>query len=133
MAEGESNRPWTLIAVCMTTFMLLVDITIVNVALPSIQPSLSAGLTGFQWVVDAYAITLAALILTAGSEHRVQNQLTAAGYPGRDLAAAVSSSGLRAAAARPALAPIANAAFVSAFRLILLIGALTVAAGALAP
>jgi EmrB/QacA subfamily drug resistance transporter len=47
--------------------MLLVDITIVNVALPSIQHSLSASLTGLQWVVDAYAITLAALILTAGS------------------------------------------------------------------
>src|SRR5207247_2705509 len=47
--------------------MLLVDITIVNVALPSIQHSLDASLTGLQWVVDAYAVTLAALILTAGS------------------------------------------------------------------
>src|ERR1700758_2029500 len=61
------NRRWTLVAVCATTFMLLVDITIVNVALPSIQRSLDASLTGLQWVVDAYAITLAALILTAGS------------------------------------------------------------------
>ena len=47
--------------------MLLVDITIVNVALPSIQEELDASLTGLQWVVDAYAITLAALILTAGA------------------------------------------------------------------
>jgi EmrB/QacA subfamily drug resistance transporter len=47
--------------------MLLVDITIVNVALPSIQRRLDASLTGLQWVVDAYAITLAALILTAGA------------------------------------------------------------------
>src|SRR5205823_5464479 len=47
--------------------MLLVDITIVNVALPSIQRQLDASLTGLQWVVDAYAITLAALILTAGA------------------------------------------------------------------
>jgi EmrB/QacA subfamily drug resistance transporter len=61
------ERPWTLIAVCATTFMLLVDITIVNVALPSIQEQLDAGLTGLQWVVDAYAVTLAALILTAGA------------------------------------------------------------------
>src|SRR5262249_51132251 len=67
MPDVESNRPWTLIAVCMTTFMLLVDITIVNVALPSIQRNLDASLTGLQWVVDAYAITLAALILTAGA------------------------------------------------------------------
>ena len=47
--------------------MLLVDITIVNVALPSIQRELDASLTGLQWIVDAYAITLAALILTAGA------------------------------------------------------------------
>ena len=64
--EGQ-NRRWTLLAVCVTTFMLLVDITIVNVALPSIQRRLGASLTGLEWVVDAYAITLAALILTAGA------------------------------------------------------------------
>jgi len=46
---------------------LLLDITIVNVALPSIQRQLHAGLTGLEWVVDAYALTLAALILTAGA------------------------------------------------------------------
>src|SRR5438445_7712032 len=67
MLPGESDQRWTLVAVCLTTFMLLVDITIVNVALPSIQQSLSASLTGLQWVVDAYALTLAALILTAGA------------------------------------------------------------------
>jgi EmrB/QacA subfamily drug resistance transporter len=61
------TRRWTLIAVCVTTFMLLLDITIVNVALPSIQRRLSADLTGLEWVVDAYALALAALILTAGA------------------------------------------------------------------
>jgi len=61
------TRRWTLIAVCVTTFMLLLDITIVNVALPSIQRRLNADLTGLQWVVDAYALALAALILTAGA------------------------------------------------------------------
>src|SRR5262245_61431489 len=66
IAEERSHR-WTLIAVCATTFMLLIDITIVNVALPSIQRRLNASLTGLQWVVDAYALTLAALILTAGA------------------------------------------------------------------
>jgi EmrB/QacA subfamily drug resistance transporter len=60
-------RRWTLVAVCATTFMLLVEITIVNVAMPSIQQRLHASLTGLQWVVDAYAVTLAALILTAGA------------------------------------------------------------------
>src|SRR5438093_2801660 len=66
LPERRTQR-WTLVAVCATTFMLLVDITIVNVALPSIQRRLDASLTGLQWVVDAYAITLAALILTAGA------------------------------------------------------------------
>src|SRR5215470_5087922 len=47
--------------------MLLLDITVVNVALPNIQEQLHASLTGLQWVVDAYALTLAALILTAGA------------------------------------------------------------------
>jgi MFS family permease len=61
------SRRWTLVAVCVTTFMLLLDITVVNVALPRIQRDLHAGLTGLQWVVDAYALALAALILTAGA------------------------------------------------------------------
>ena len=65
--EERSDKRWTLVAVCATTFMLLLDITVVNVALPSIQHDLHAGLTGLQWVVDAYAITLAALILTMGA------------------------------------------------------------------
>jgi EmrB/QacA subfamily drug resistance transporter len=58
---------WTLIAVSVATFMLLLDITVVNVALPAIREDLDAGFTDLQWVVDAYALTLAALVLTAGS------------------------------------------------------------------
>jgi EmrB/QacA subfamily drug resistance transporter len=58
---------WTLIAVCVGTFMLLLDVTIVNVALPAIQASLHASFSDLQWVVDAYALMLAALLLTTGS------------------------------------------------------------------
>jgi EmrB/QacA subfamily drug resistance transporter len=58
---------WTLIAVSVATFMLLLDITVVNVALPSIREDLGASFEDLQWVVDAYALTLAALVLTAGS------------------------------------------------------------------
>ncbi|MGH2945094.1 MAG: MFS transporter [Solirubrobacteraceae bacterium] len=58
---------WTLIAVSVATFMLLLDITVVNVALPSIREDLGASFTDLQWVIDAYALTLAALVLTAGS------------------------------------------------------------------
>src|SRR4051794_32691783 len=57
---------WTLIAVCVATFILLLDITIVNVALPAIGRDLHASFTDLQWVVDAYTLTLAAVLLTAG-------------------------------------------------------------------
>jgi len=57
---------WTLIAVCTGTFMLLLDITVVNVALPDIQRALHSNFTDLQWVVDAYSLTLAAFLLTAG-------------------------------------------------------------------
>jgi len=61
------RRWWTLIAVSVATFMLLLDITVVNVALPSIRRDLDASFTDLQWVFDAYTLTLAALVLTAGS------------------------------------------------------------------
>src|SRR3954453_17141020 len=62
-----ARKWWTLIAVCVATFMLLLGITIVNVALPSIQRDLNAGLSSLQWVVDAYALTLASFLLVFGS------------------------------------------------------------------
>jgi EmrB/QacA subfamily drug resistance transporter len=58
---------WTLILVSVATFMLLLDVTVVNVALPDIQRELHASLSSLQWVVDAYSLTLAAFLLTAGS------------------------------------------------------------------
>jgi EmrB/QacA subfamily drug resistance transporter len=58
---------WTLIVVCLAVFMLLVDVTIVNVALPSIQRALGSSFEDLQWVVDAYALALAALLLASGS------------------------------------------------------------------
>lgn len=62
------SRKWlTLTAVCTGVFMLLLDITIVNVALPDIQADLGASLSGLQWVIDVYALTLAALLLTSGT------------------------------------------------------------------
>src|SRR5215212_1971916 len=58
---------WTLLVVCVATFMLLLDITVVNTALPDIQEDLDASFTDLQWVIDAYALTLAAFTLSAGS------------------------------------------------------------------
>lgn len=62
-----NRRWWTLGAVCVATFMLLLDITVVNTALPAIQRDLGGSFTDLQWVIDAYALSLAALVLTAGS------------------------------------------------------------------
>ena len=62
-----SRKWWTLIAVSIATFMLLLDITVVNTALPSISEDLGASFADLQWVVDAYVLTLAAVVLTAGS------------------------------------------------------------------
>ena len=58
---------WTLLVVCLSIFMLLLDITIVNVALPDIQRDLGSSFEDLQWVVDAYALALAALLLASGS------------------------------------------------------------------
>jgi EmrB/QacA subfamily drug resistance transporter len=59
---------WTpLVAICTGTFMLLVDITIINVALPDVAADLRTTFDELQWVVDAYALSLAALVLGAGS------------------------------------------------------------------
>jgi len=58
---------WTLVLSSIATFMLLLDITVVNVALPDIQRDLNASLSSLQWVVDAYSLMLAAFLLTAGS------------------------------------------------------------------
>src|SRR6478736_3305826 len=64
---GVNRKWWTLGAVCVATFMLLLDITVVNTALPAIQKDLGGSFTDLQWVIDAYALSLAALVLTAGS------------------------------------------------------------------
>jgi EmrB/QacA subfamily drug resistance transporter len=67
MSSAQQRSWWTLVAVCTGVFILLLDITIVNVALPDIQQELGASLSDLQWVIDAYSLSLAALLLTAGS------------------------------------------------------------------
>ena len=67
MPEKHPNRWWTLGAVCVATFMLLLDITVVNVALPDIAKDLKTSFSELQWVVDAYALGLASFLLTTGT------------------------------------------------------------------
>ncbi len=67
LARERSHKWWTLGSVCTGIFMLLLDLTVVNVALPDIQQAFNASLSDLQWTIDAYALTLAAFLLTGGS------------------------------------------------------------------
>jgi EmrB/QacA subfamily drug resistance transporter len=61
------TQKWTLAVVCAATAMLMLDIAVVNTALPRIGEDLQTGLTGLQWVVDAYTLALATVVLSAGA------------------------------------------------------------------
>lgn len=61
-------RKWLpLVAICAGTFMLLIDITIVTVALPDMARALRTSFSELQWVIDGYALVLAALVLSSGA------------------------------------------------------------------
>ena len=71
--KGTANSPVrgraaaALAAVCLGFFVIQLDVTIVNVALPAIQRDIGGSVAGLQWVLDAYTLALAAVMLTAGS------------------------------------------------------------------
>jgi EmrB/QacA subfamily drug resistance transporter len=62
----ENRKWWTLVAVAVGLFMIMLDNTVVNVALPSIQQDLGIGISELEWVVNAYALTFGVLLLTGG-------------------------------------------------------------------
>jgi EmrB/QacA subfamily drug resistance transporter len=66
LLTSENRKWWTLGAVAVGLFMIMLDNTVVNVALPSIQKDLGAGLSELQWIVTGYALTFAAFMLTGG-------------------------------------------------------------------
>jgi len=67
IALNDANRRWwTLGAMCFALFMIMLDNTVVNVALPSIQRSLHASISALQWTVNAYTLTFAVLLVTGG-------------------------------------------------------------------
>ncbi|MEA2272601.1 MAG: hypothetical protein QOI98_1309 [Solirubrobacteraceae bacterium] len=67
IALTEDNRRWwTLAAMCFALFMVMLDNTVVNVALPSIQRDLHSSISGLEWTVNAYTLTFAMLIVTGG-------------------------------------------------------------------
>ena len=64
---GRRGGAGALLSVCLGFFVIQLDVTIVNVALPSIQQEIGGSLAGLQWVIDAYTLALASVMLTAGS------------------------------------------------------------------
>jgi DHA2 family methylenomycin A resistance protein-like MFS transporter len=98
------DRRLLLVVMCVGYFLVLLDVTVVNVAVPAIGDDLGAGVAGLQWIIDAYAVTLAALLLAAGTVgdvigHRpvVLAGLTAFGTASAVCAAAPSTGVLVAA------------------------------------
>jgi EmrB/QacA subfamily drug resistance transporter len=67
VATSKQHKGWILFALCLAAFIINLDVTIVNVTLPSLVRQLHASTTNLQWVVDAYSLVFAALILAAGS------------------------------------------------------------------
>jgi EmrB/QacA subfamily drug resistance transporter len=65
--ESTMRKWWPLVAICAGACMLLVDVTIVNVALPDMARQLNTTFSDLQWVIDLYALVLGALVLTIGS------------------------------------------------------------------
>ncbi|HEY9180624.1 MAG TPA: MFS transporter, partial [Candidatus Baltobacteraceae bacterium] len=66
MSDSGNKRWWTLANACISVLMALLDVTIVNVALPTLQRDLHAGFDQLQWVVNAYAVALAVVLVTGG-------------------------------------------------------------------
>ena len=66
LVTPENRKWWTLVTVAIGLFMLMLDNTVVNVALPAIQEDLGADLSELEWIVTGYALTFAALLLTGG-------------------------------------------------------------------
>ncbi|HWM12382.1 MAG TPA: MFS transporter, partial [Solirubrobacteraceae bacterium] len=119
----SAQRRLTLAVVSAGTAMLLLDVTVVNVALPVIRDDLDASFAELQWVIDAYALTLAATLLTAGvlADRVGRRAIFAAGLLGFTLLSAAcgaATSGLALDLARGAQGVGAAAIFAASLALL---------------
>src|ERR1044071_1205931 len=94
----ENKKWWTLAAVSVGLFMIMLDNTVVNVALPSIRSSLGVSIEGLEWVVAGYALTFAAFMLTGGKladyvGRRLIFMVGLAVFTGASLACGLASNG----------------------------------------
>jgi EmrB/QacA subfamily drug resistance transporter len=104
-ASVYARRWYTLGVLCLSLLIIVVDSTIVNVALPTLSRQLHASASGLQWIVDAYTLTFAALLLLAGAiADRYGRQLALAGglatFAAGSLAAALTHTTAELIAAR---------------------------------
>src|SRR6478736_6401927 len=68
ITKVRTGSPWAVLSICCCSLLLVgVDVTIVNIALPTIQRDLHSSLRGLQWVIDAYSLVLAAMLVFSGS------------------------------------------------------------------
>ncbi|MGA4952644.1 hypothetical protein [Streptomyces lydicamycinicus] len=65
--DAPGRPPAPLLAVCAGYFMVILDVTVINVAVPVAGRDLSASLTGIQWITDGYTLVFAGLLLTGGA------------------------------------------------------------------
>lgn len=94
---GYKNRWWGLLFICISLLVIAIDNTILNVALPSISRDLKASASDLQWIIDAYALVFAALLLTMGAlgdrfGRKPALQIGLVWFAAGSLAAALSSS-----------------------------------------
>ncbi len=66
LITDENRKWWTLGAMCFALFMIMLDNTVVNVALPSIQRDLGASISGLEWTINGYTLSFAVLLATGG-------------------------------------------------------------------
>ncbi len=66
LITDDNRKWWTLGAMCFALFMIMLDNTVVNVALPSIQRDLGASLSGLEWTINGYTLSFAVLLATGG-------------------------------------------------------------------
>src|SRR6476661_7297373 len=66
MTAAQSAKRWTLILCCLAQFMVVLDVSVVNVALPAIRADLGFSVVDLQWVVNAYTLTFAGFLLLGG-------------------------------------------------------------------
>src|SRR6202522_3194841 len=66
VSASQSRRWWILPVLCLSVFLVVVDNTIVNVALPTLNRHLGASISSLQWIVDIYSLAFAGLLLAGG-------------------------------------------------------------------